>query len=93
MLTEDKIIQHANLLLEKRTLTNADYPGWVQGAMWTMRESEVEIEELHSALFEALAHLRTLVNTVEENRLSEIPFKYLKMKIENAHEVFKKYQK
>lgn len=46
MLTEEKILEHANLLLEKRTLTNADYPGWVQGAIWAMRELEVEIAEL-----------------------------------------------
>lgn len=46
MLTEDKIIEHANFLLEKRTLTPAEYPGWISGATWAMREMEVKISEL-----------------------------------------------
>jgi len=46
MLTEDKILEHANLLLEKRTLTPAEYHGWVSGAIWAMRECEEEIDQL-----------------------------------------------
>lgn len=46
MLTEEKILEHANLLLEKRTLTLAEYPGWVQGATWAMREMEAKVAEL-----------------------------------------------
>ena len=46
MLTEDKIIEHANFLLEKRTLTPAEYPGWISGATWANGYNAEELEQL-----------------------------------------------
>lgn len=51
MLTEEQIIQHANLLLDKRTLTPAEYHGWISGATWANGENKEEIQDLQDKVF------------------------------------------
>jgi len=46
MLTEDKIIEHANFLLDKKTLMPAEYPGWISGATWANGENAQHLAKI-----------------------------------------------
>lgn len=56
MLTEDKIIEHANFLLEKRTLTPAEYHGWISGATWANGENAQHLAKIEMVKESYLKH-------------------------------------
>lgn len=92
MLTEDKILEHANFLLEKRTLTPAEYPGWISGATWANGENKEQIGEFAACLKSLKESLETMHKDAKAINKS---FKLLpseKTALEKAGELLKKYE-